>query len=283
MSNSIDPPDLSEEVSFVVSENPALTAVEGDKLRFEQVGPKFGGVPRAVQVRNWQMFEGAVLAVAFSEGNEHCILGSAVVVGPGIALCANHVIDTYLPARDKPDVGLICFGIASHGAEGWRVKYLKKVDRSDVCFLLLEYAAPLPPDRIFRQMGVTTRLPALGEELVIAGFRPQKGRIPSSASGGVRLETNICLCSGKVEQQFPNGRDSLLVPWPALEIDCPAWGGMSGGPVFDSRGWLVGLISRSMETEDEPSPMIAALLWPALGHKLPSCWPPILEVQDKSR
>jgi hypothetical protein len=48
---------------------------------------------------------------------------------------------------------------------------------------------------------------------------------------------------------------------------------MSGGPVFDNRGFLVGLISRSMETEDEPSPMLGSLLWPILGHRFDGGWP----------
>src|SRR5258705_2036489 len=49
------------------------------------------------------------------------------------------------------------------------------------------------------------------------------------------------------------------------------YGGMSGGPVFDARGGLFGIASRSPElgAGEEPSPMIAALLWPALGTRFP--------------
>jgi len=280
--SEIDPKDPSLQVSFVIAEDPAFTAAVGEKLIFAQIALQFEIKSRSALMRNWQVFEGAVLALTFSDGHEHRILGSAVMVAPGIAFCANHVMHDHLSDLVNSRVSVMGFGIASHGALGWRVRHILVVDRSDLCLLSLEYAGQLPPDRRFRQMGITTRLPAEGEDLVVAGFRPSRKSFPAMPGQRVEFSGNVVLCSGRVTQRFPIGRDSSLVYWPALEIDCPAWGGMSGGPVFDSRGWLVGLVSRSLETQDEPSPMTAALLWPALGHAVSAGWPLSPSLQYKS-
>lgn len=49
---------------------------------------------------------------------------------------------------------------------------------------------------------------------------------------------------------YPHGRDRVMLPWPVLEVDCPTWGGMSGGPVFDEHGHLIGLLCSSFSVEE---------------------------------
>ncbi len=61
-----------------------------------------------------------------------------------------------------------------------------------------------------------------------------------------------------------------MLPWPSLQIDCPSWGGMSGGPVFDSEGKLLGLLSSSLDN----GPSFVSLLWPALTCPFEGGWPP---------
>jgi hypothetical protein len=46
-----------------------------------------------------------------------------------------------------------------------------------------------------------------------------------------------------------NGRDRRM-PAPCLAVECAVPGGTSGGPVFDSRGYLVGLLSSSYDGAD---------------------------------
>jgi hypothetical protein len=261
---------------FIITEDPALTAQIGDSVRFQQISPNFGpAMQRSADVSNWHLFEGMLLAIVFSDLEMDWILGSAVLVAPGIALCAAHVINTHMEELLQLKLGVICFGIASGGAQAWKIRVVTTVQgHHDVCFLGLRCASALPPTRTFYQASITTRLPAIGERLVIAGFRASNKSFPRGEDKTrINLGGYVTVSSGIVTEQYPQDRDTLLAPWPSIEIDCPAWGGMSGGPVFDSRGFLVGLISRSMETEDEPSPILSSLLWPILGHRFDGGWP----------
>jgi hypothetical protein len=46
---------------------------------------------------------------------------------------------------------------------------------------------------------------------------------------------------------------------------------MSGGPAFDERGFLVGLLSTSWEGE---GPAYVSLIWPSLETRVTPSWPP---------
>ena len=61
-----------------------------------------------------------------------------------------------------------------------------------------------------------------------------------------------------------------MLPSPALEVKCVTRGGMSGGPVFDSNGLLIGVHSSGFQ-DDWPS--YITLIWPALAHRLIGGWP----------
>jgi len=272
----MDNEEIHKRASFIVTANPALSRARDDKLRFVQLKPSFPeNQPRTINIANWDVFRGLLLAVVYSDNEKSTIHGSAIIVAPGIALCAKHVLTAIMEdsqrsyVRSRP----MAIGITSQGAQGWVITNLFGAKEHDVCILGLEAASAIPPDRTYYQISITTRLPAIGEILTIAGFRPSKRSFPAAQGHTIDLEGKLIAASGVVTERYPTGRDRLLAPWPALEIDCPAWGGMSGGPVFDSRGYLVGLIARSMETETEPSPMLCSLIWPVLGHPFDGGWP----------
>lgn len=268
--------DITSFASFAVVQDPASIANIGETIRLEWVRPTFGPSPaRFARPVNWQMFEGSVLSVTFSTPNEHRVLGSAVMVAPGVALTVNHVVEDHLNDISGGNVGVMCTGIASHGAEGWKLRQGVCVDRTDICILSLEYMAQLPPTRKFHHATLSTRTPRLGERLTGAGFRAEGGPFARTPGQSELLTAGLLLTSGEVIDIYQEGRGSLK-PWPALGVDCPTPGGMSGGPVFDDRGFLVGLISSSVESGVgvEPSPTFVALCWPALGQRFLGTWPP---------
>lgn len=143
------------------------------------------------------------------------------------------------------------------------------VPGTDITILGLMYASALPPDALFHQAPITTRLPRVGEKLMISGFLPAAHYAEASNPGVLECRGNIVACSGEVVTRYPTGRDSCMLPWPVLEVNCPSWGGMSGGPVFDHDGKLVGLLSSSFEE----GPSYISLLWPALSATFVGGWP----------
>jgi hypothetical protein len=106
----------------------------------------------------------------------------------------------------------------------------------------------------------------VGERIFIAGVRHEfevEAEPPS-------LNLRMMVAAGTVTAQ---GRDRVILPWPALAVDCPALSGMSGGPAFDERGFLIGLLSASMDGEP-PGPAFVSFLWPALATRVTPPWPP---------
>ena len=85
----------------------------------------------------------------------------------------------------------------------------------------------------------------------------------------LKMAAKLRLTSGPLLIAYQTPRDSIVAPWPGLEVDAPLYGGMSGGPVIDAQGCVVALGSRSpnLGPGEEPSPMMAALIWPTLAQK----------------
>jgi S1-C subfamily serine protease len=61
-------------------------------------------------------------------------------------------------------------------------------------------------------------------------------------------------------------------------VDCKTLNGMSGGPAFDSRGFVIGIISTGIGD----SPTFVAPIWQALCHAVPGMWRKIFG-DDKPR
>jgi hypothetical protein len=154
----------------------------------------------------------------------------------------------------------------------WRVMHGVCIEGTDISIMRLQLVSRVPPARKFYLATLTTRLPAIGEQMVIAGFVASREVFEQRLPDTLELDGGLRVTSGPVTQHFPQRRDSVTAKYPCLEINAALYGGMSGGPVFDKDGGLVALGSRSFELGDceEPSPMIAGLVWPSLGQPFPA-------------
>ncbi|HOY03975.1 MAG TPA: trypsin-like peptidase domain-containing protein [Saprospiraceae bacterium] len=56
---------------------------------------------------------------------------------------------------------------------------------------------------------------------------------------------------GKVEEHFPDGRDSLFYPRECFRTSVEILGGASGGPVINSEGFVVGINSSGLDDLDD--------------------------------
>lgn len=55
-------------------------------------------------------------------------------------------------------------------------------------------------------------------------------------------------------------------------LDCASLGGMSGGPVFDRRGFLVGILATGIEAADGMAASYVSLLWSSMGARFKADW-----------
>jgi hypothetical protein len=108
-------------------------------------------------------------------------------------------------------------------------------------------------------------LPLIGDRLWAFGYR--HGDLVDGAAHIAPIVT-----SGVVTGCFPDGRGERM-PSICVEVAMNSVGGMSGGPVVDHEGWLVGIVSSSLND----GPTYITLMWDALRlsvEGVPRCvWP----------
>jgi hypothetical protein len=226
--------------------------------------------PGVYPIYNMAHYNGVLLSVHFATDTWSTVEGSAVMVAPGIAFAAAHVIEPLIPHIMASELGIHCTGLTPSGPRHWHVRHIAKVNGTDLMILSLDYASTVPSDGRFVQAVVTTRLPQIGELVMIAGFRASDENVPAEdgkyfpvKDGHLKYGANVRIGVGEVTQHHLNGRGSMP-PGPAIEVACSTPGGLSGGPAFDQNGMLVGILSTSIDDPDERGPSQISLLWPAL-------------------
>lgn len=216
---------------------------------------------------------GALLALSFRDRDGHHTYGSGVMVGPGLALCAAHVLhehDFYNKLQRGEATLVVQAPLPNGGMLLWTVLRMTLVPDSDLAVLSMTLTSRYPADRRFMTAWLTTRMPALGDVLTVTGLSAT-GNGTEAIASRTHIEMAPQCQLGSVIDRYPNGRDRRL-PGPCLAVECAVPGGTSGGPVFDSRGYLVGLLSASY---DGAEISFVSHLWPALVRaKACPVWPP---------
>lgn len=273
MTKSPDKSTVTRQSSGRVAADPSLNPKIGDVLTFQPINVSLLRESTTVFMENIDAFDGAVLSFHFADSDEHIVEGSAVLVAPGIALAAKHVIEPHIDRLVKGERHSMCIGFARSGMNIWAVRKVTLLTRLDVVVLGLELNSAMPPGRTFSQAIISTRLPKIGDRVQIVGFRAESATRHFGGGRGYGAEGRLLVSAGVVTARYPQGRDSAMLPWPVLEVDCPTWGGMSGGPAFDEHGHVIGLLCSSFSVDDGDGLSYISLLWPALTAKFEGGWP----------
>lgn len=256
-----------------MSDDPLAHLPVGTSISYEPVimgGSNARIVPE--DVGNWDSFQGAVLAVTTRRlGSPVVVEGTAVVIAPGLALTATHVLDRVLPYLSSGDAAVTCIGVRSKGLDLWNVRKVSYTESDDLAYLSLELSSPWVEGWSFTSLGITTRAPQQGEELTIVGFRFEDLQ---EDHGRFTAAGDLYAAAGTVTAVYFPFRHLTLMPYPAVEISCGSLGAMSGGAILDRDSLLVGIISRGLETDDSRGPTFAAWIVGALNRKLELPWPP---------
>ena len=240
-----------------------------DALTFESTKIQFSGTNEVMCMRDVAATDGVVLSIMFSSTSGVQVSGNAVMVAGEVAITAAHLFRDHIAALRTGELEILCVGHSAGSQQHWGPTGITFVPETDLAILSLTLINGLPAGGKFRFASLTTRIPRKGELVSIAGFVPSKEDNDEWEPGG-KIRSYPLVSRGKVVQQYAPRRDTVLMRWPALEIDCPSWGGMSGAPVFDLDGWLIGLLSTSFSTEDTPKPSFVSLVWGCAW--LAFCW-----------
>jgi hypothetical protein len=266
---------MTERVKGVVSLSPWATGA-GVSFRCEA-----GRCPvhecGAWESLNIAMFEGRVLTLSSIINGRSHLWGTAALIAPGIAITAKHTLQAFEDdGHLSEDAGsIILVGLRSSGAEIWSVQQFITNDDNDVAILTLSRIVDMIEPYVCNVCELSTVLPNIGERVMQVGF--VAGRESYDQCGGTtKMDVTHVITAGKVSDICLDGRDRFSLPGPCIEIRGPTFGGMSGGPAFNERGQMIGIVSRSLDAGSDGSPAVSwvSLLWPMLFSPFQPAWPP---------
>lgn len=244
----------------------------GTTLQFGSFFATVDGDAKGLGVSPLHVFNGAVLSLHFQSGGVHTVEGTAIVVAPGIAIAAKHVVDPHRDALKSGKTSWMATGALHQSLTIWQPRVVHEIEGTDLCLLSLEYASPLLPETKFWHASLTTRSPALGEKVAIVGTRPRSASYQFSPDKKVRVECDLFVVVGEVAAIYQRKRDNVMAPFPGFEVRCETIGAMSGGPVFDTSGRLIGILSTGMTSQDGDGPSYVSMIHMALGFRFKPVW-----------
>jgi hypothetical protein len=112
------------------------------------------------------------------------------------------------------------------------------------------------------------RMPDVGEELRGFGYprTGMSGSAPINTAVIIAYERRFVISTGQVVERHPIRRDRSGVPYPAVMTHAHDEHGMSGGPVVDGDGVIIGVIARGMRPDSDGGDWVSytCLIGPAL-------------------
>ncbi|MBD5804541.1 hypothetical protein AZOA_39840 [Azoarcus sp. Aa7] len=210
----------------------------------------------------------ALVALALLQEDGPTVMGSGVMVGPGLVVAATHVLDEFPRSGASP----VLLTFLPDAARAWLPREWSTTSGpsafredhrivSDVSLLSCTLNSDAHAHHPLMLAPVQVALPLVGERLWAFGYR--HGELRDTTTLVTPLVT-----SGLVTAAFPHGRGERM-PAACIEVAMDTTGGMSGGPVVNANGDLVGIVSSSIEG----GPSYVTLIWDALHLKVLSTLP----------
>lgn len=169
--------------------------------------------------------------------------GFAALLGPGLALgtgsipkgALNHITEIISPALQGDDPLATLRGNLDLRPIDLACMRFDPTGRNEVHNLPLSLKPPVP---------------AIGDTVVALGYPGLRvENRPSARVDAVILE-GLTAAYGVITDVFPNGRDKSN-PTPVFQVDGYWPSGMSGGPVINANGEVIGVVSRSIITNEK--------------------------------
>jgi Trypsin-like peptidase domain len=207
-------------------------------------------------IQRWVM---PVIIVSMCDGQmvDARVMGTCFTIAPGLAVTAKHVLAAdFTFAGDggegPPDVAIQILYMTDEPIRGQGDVWgsLLEVDtavvNADHDLALLRFKAPTFGGRhpSFPVARLTLDPPQPGEQVFALGYTESSSafRPPNT----IELAHKIRASRGVVQELHIPGRDSVVLNFPALTGDYPCPGGMSGGPILNSRGCVCASVWRAL-------------------------------------
>ena len=251
-----------------------VTAVDetAPRFAFKWGRPEFSAEDGIGNMSKLSFLSELALAFGYMDDAGLYTVGSGVMIAPGLLVTATHVVE-----ETKGTAGM-AFSFLDDGrmriwAPGEAFFLTGRIDDpldrdrrriSDVALVSCALVSAQAEECPVRLAHIELVLPRVGERLWAVGCR-------ETARGSEPGVTMMC-ASGLVKARYVDGRGDHL-PNSCVEVAMNTVGGMSGGPVFNADGHLVGIVSSSYDAEDGKGPTFVSMIWPAFRATVTASWP----------
>jgi len=195
--------------------------------------------------------------VSLQEGYLECWGSAACVGNAGWFITAKHVVEQFLARygpRDDGTTGLYILwetdeptGTGPNNYLGAPLPIVYLHPHGDADLVALTASLPAQAPGLLRVAPLAFRMPQVGEPLAVFGYSAMSlsGDVRQREKSSVDYERTFTVSVGEVLEQQPERRSSGVRGCPGVVTDAPIYSGMSGGPVFDISGEIVGFASSS--------------------------------------
>jgi Trypsin-like peptidase domain len=182
-------------------------------------------------------------------------LGTTFAIGDGLLLTAKHVFDPircderraasamnidqrfmmralFVSDEPRPDQAAHAWG------GGFPITAINVFDNSDIALLTAQLPVFISDGTKPRMtvMPLTLSPPSVSSNVLALGYL-NVSTVGSTSRAGkftVNVEQRVIASRGTVEEIYPEGRDTVMIRFPAIQTNSPAPHGMSGGPVINT-------------------------------------------------
>ena len=183
--------------------------------------------------------------------NSPSIVGTAFPIEKGVLLTAKHVLPEFQNTTESTCLSRTLVALQRRPGRksiNWRIRNSIVHKTADLAVL---FADPIGSDLDLWSPSwrVSRDAPRVGEWIGAFGNVDSNCRIAerhSNGGGVVEVGNEGRASFGLVNQLYPSHRDRML-PCPCFQAGAHIMSGMSGGPVFDERGEICGIVSTGFD------------------------------------
>lgn len=120
---------------------------------------------------------------------------------------------------------------------------------------------PLYPVRI------RPAIPKIGSQITAIGYYQMAGSLENSDTSVIKYAMETAISTGTIEAIYPEYRDKGMLSFPCFHSNAKFNHGMSGGPIFDEQGNVLGVVCSGLNSSEEACEFISygSLIYPILG------------------
>ncbi|HTF16634.1 MAG TPA: trypsin-like peptidase domain-containing protein [Chryseolinea sp.] len=235
------------------------------------------------KIKDSPIYSVTVRIVAMDKDFQNVVAsGTGVVVAQNLVLTAKHVFEDFAVkfgigkinsagVAETDDFNIWVMFMSNHPGQLYHVYEVAQIHLnpySDLALFHLNSFDKAGKNHRYFSSPLSLVIPSIGERVTAFGYPKSKVVVRRDEQGTSHIEINDepSISVGEIKDVHPEKRDNFSITFPSALTNARMDGGMSGGPVFNDEGMLIGLVCRGYDLVDDEEPIsYIALLWPLMA------------------